>query len=515
TVILKRIQQPVTPLRPIEQILDYRPLVWTPGDKFHATVTVRRNSISTILNDSMRMYVELKTHRPGKIGLISDLPAKFHRVEVKVLKGEQRKLNRRKRQLARKEDLQLGGHPEMVRWKALDTRGFGTDQNLRLGDVTGDGNKEILFIRPGLTNGSSVVYLCAMNLDGDKLWQHGTPDSPVLDAGVELPVQVHDLDGDGSREVIFVNEGSIHILDGKNGQLLRSVEVPGSIDVQSITFGDLLATGRDNCILLSDRTNHLVVLNERLEMLWKQEVRKGSLPLVYDMNRDGHQEVLMGFSVFDHLGELMFDVGAFIGDQCYGIAVHELQVGLRMIPCLIYAAGDWGLMYFDFSGNLLKQNIMGHVRYVSIAELDAERPGLEAATSNGWGSDGQIHIMDASGQEVLNFMPVSGGGRCLPVNWKGDGEEFFITTADSIRGGMYDVKGQLAVEFPTDGHPVSCYIVQDLTGDARDEILVWNRQELWIYTQDDNPRMGNTYAPDRLPLYNHSMHRMNHSFPGW
>ena len=112
-------------------------------------------------------------------------------------------------------------------------------------------------------------------------------------------------------------------------------------------------------------------------------------------------------------------------------------------------------------------------------------------------------------------MPVSGAGRCLPVNWKGDGEEFFITAADSIRGGMYDVKGQLAVEFPTDGHPVSCYIVQDLTGDARDEILVWNRQELWIYTQDDNPRMGNTYAPDRLPLYNHSMHRMNHSFPGW
>jgi hypothetical protein len=208
-------------------------------------------------------------------------------------------------------------------------------------------------------------------------------------------------------------------------------------------------------------------------------------------------------------------VGAFIGDGCNGIAVNELQVEDRMVPCLIYAAGDWGLMYFDFQGNLLKQNIMGHVRYVGIADVDAERPGLEAITSNGWGSDGLVHLMDASGQTYVSFMSESGTVRCLPVNWKGDGEEFFIIGADSIQGGMYDGQGQVAVEFPSDGHPVSCYLAQDLTGDTRDEILVWDREELWIYTQDDNPRMGNTYAPDRLPLHSHSMFRMNHSFPGW
>ena len=54
-----------------------------------------------------------------------------------------------------------------------------------------------------------------------------------------------------------------------------------------------------------------------------------------------------------------------------------------------------------------------------------------------------------------------------------------------------------------------------VAGDARDEVLVWDNLELWIYTQDDNPRMGNTYAPDREPIYNHSMHHMNRSLPGW
>jgi hypothetical protein len=80
---------------------------------------------------------------------------------------------------------------------------------------------------------------------------------------------------------------------------------------------------------------------------------------------------------------------------------------------------------------------------------------------------------------------------------------------------MFNAVGQLAVAFPDDGHPVTCYMVQDLTGDARDELILWDQQRLWIYTQEDNPRMGNTYAPHRVPAYNHSMHQMISSIPGW
>jgi hypothetical protein len=276
-----------------------------------------------------------------------------------------------------------------------------------------------------------------------------------------------------------------------------------------------MGIGRDNCIILSDREHILLALNDRLELLWKQETKTGTQPMVYDLNGDNRHEVLMGYSVFDPEGNLMFDVGTFIGDACNGVTIHELKDGERMVPSLIYAAGDWGLMYFDFNGNLLKQNIMGNVQYLSVADFDAEQAGLEIATSNHWGSDGLVHILESSGEVHSNFMPASGVNRCLPVNWKGDGEEFLITSADSILGGMFDIDGQPAVRFPSDGHPVSCYMVQDLTGDARDEILIWDYKELWIYTQADNPRMGNTYDPDRIPLYNHSMHHMNRSLPGW
>lgn len=514
TVILKHIQQSVTPLRSIERILDYRPLVWTPGEKFHATVTVRRNTVTTILNDSIQMFAGKLPIQSGRIGLISDLPARFHSVEVKLLKGEQRKLTRKNRQLARKVNLNLSDHPEMVRWKMYETGDFGTNQNVRLGDLTGDGNKEIVFVRPKYKD-SSIGCICAMNLDGEVMWKYGTPGSNSLVTGDELPVQIHDLDGDGEREVIFVSNSRIHILNGKNGKLVRRVWVPGSKSVSSLIFGDLMGIGRDNCIILSDRKHILLALSDRLELLWEQKTKTGSQPLVHDLNGDGRHEVLMGYSVFDPEGNLKFDVGAFIGDACNGVTVHELKEGERTVPSLIYAAGDWGLMYFDFNGNLLKQNIMGNVQYLSVADFDAELPGLEIATSNQWGSDGLIHILESSGEVFGNFLPVSGVSRCLPVNWKGDGEEFLITSADSIMGGMYDRNGQPAVMFPSDGHPVSCYMVQDLTGDARDEVLVWDYKELWIYTQADNPRMGNTYDPDRISLHNHSMHHMNRSLPGW
>jgi len=514
TVTLKQIQQSVTPLRPIERILDIRPLVWSPGDRLNATITVRRNKISTILNDSINMHVEVQSSLSGKVGLISDLPAKFHSLEVRLLSGEQRKLARKQRQLARRSELHQGDHPEMVRWKRIEAGESGANQNIRLGDLNGDGNKEILIIRPD-GSGSDVGSISAINLEGELLWQYGTLLKCDGCSGRELPVEVHDLDGDGSREVVFVSKGELNILDGRTGKLNRRTEVPGSWEVQSLIFGDLLGVGRDNCILLSDREHFLMALNEKGELIWEQHTDSGSQPVVYDMDHDGRQEILMGYSVISPEGELIFDVGAHIGDQCNGVTVYEMVNGEQVTPCLVYAAGDWGLIYYDFEGHLLKQDILGHVSHLGVANLDNESPGLEIITSDEWGSNGLAHVLDATGAIMTGYMPESGVIRCEPVNWKGDGEEFYITSADTLKGGLFDGSGQLSVAFPSDGHPVSYYLATDLTGDARDEIILWDPREIWIYTQDDNPRMGNTYAPRRTPLYNQSMYQMYRSTPGW
>ena len=211
----------------------------------------------------------------------------------------------------------------------------------------------------------------------------------------------------------------------------------------------------------------------------------------------------MGYTVIHPGGELIYDVGEHIGDRCNGISVSEMRVGEQLT------------LYYDFTGHLLKQNILGHVGHLGVAELDMEMQGLEVISSNKWGSKGLAHVMDAGGNFISSFLPPSGVFRCQTVNWKGDGEEFFMTSADTIGGGLYDGNGELAVAFPSDGHPMAYYTATDLTGDARDELLLWNATELWIYTQNDNPRMGNTYKPRRIPLYNFSMHQMTRSTPVW
>jgi hypothetical protein len=402
----------------------------------------------------------------------------------------------------------------MVWWKKISINGFGSNHQIRLGDLTGDGNKEIAFIQKDQTS-MAVGAITVINLDGEVLWQYGEAETLNHVAGGQIPVQIHDLDGDGSREIIFISEGWIHLLEGRSGKLENRIRVPESMNVLNMQFADLLGIGRNNCMLLSDPFGKLVVLNEQLEMMWSQQTINSTYPTAHDLNGDGKQEVVMGYSVFDPTGKLLYDVGEYIGDRCNGVLVYTMIENELEIPCLVYAAGDWGLLYFDFMGNLIRQNNMGHVGYMSVADYNVEIPGLELAASNQWGSDGLIHLLDASGEVMNKFLPVSGPTRCQPVNWKGDGEEFLLTSADTIVGGMVDYSGQKAVKFPTDGHPVSYYLVQDLTGDARDEVVVWDQDRLWIYTQDDNPRMGNTYSPTRNPLFNHSMSHMTYSFSGW
>jgi rhamnogalacturonan endolyase len=75
--------------------------------------------------------------------------------------------------------------------------------------------------------------------------------------------------------------------------------------------------------------------------------------------------------------------------------------------------------------------------------------------------------------------------------------------------------GRPLVQFPDDGHPDMANAVLDLTGDCRDEIVVWNPRELWVYTQDDSPKAGRLYNPARNPLCNYSNYQATVSLPGW
>jgi hypothetical protein len=126
-----------------------------------------------------------------------------------------------------------------------------------------------------------------------------------------------------------------------------------------------------------------------------------------------------------------------------------------------------------------------------------------------------VNYYDANGKIFHDFEPAQHGSMCLPVNWTGKPPEYWILSPNVEEGGMFDGWGRRVFQFPADGHPDMCVTALDLTGDCRDEIVVWDPFEVWIYTQSDSPKSGKLYQPKHSPLYNESNYRANISLPRW
>jgi rhamnogalacturonan endolyase len=158
---------------------------------------------------------------------------------------------------------------------------------------------------------------------------------------------------------------------------------------------------------------------------------------------------------------------------------------------------------------------MGHAQTPSVAKYREDVPGLQLMNINFWKNPGLITIFDWDGNIVIQEEPIHSGSPILPVNWRGDGLEYAMLSSHTSKGGMVDGHLRRVVMFPDDGHPDTAFAVMNLTGDPRDEIVVWNTEEVWIYTQD-TPFVGEKiYAPERNPEYNESNYRTTVSTPRW
>jgi hypothetical protein len=88
----------------------------------------------------------------------------------------------------------------------------------------------------------------------------------------------------------------------------------------------------------------------------------------------------------------------------------------------------------------------------------------------------------------------------LPVKWRGDGQEFVLLSGNSKEGGMIDGHLRRVVMFPEDGHPDLAANVMNLTGDQRDENVLWDQKRIWIYTRRIGHSMARRFTPQSATL---------------
>ena len=530
--VLKMVRHAVGFHKPYEKILSEAECKWQPGDVLTVEVSVQADRISARLNGGLLLRAMDSEYQKGKIGLTANVPTKFFAVEVTTTQEKKVQYKTARDKINELEKELQANNPRPVVWKKISTEGFGVGRNLRFGDLDNDGIIDAL-IGQVLHHGpkdrnSELSCLTAMTFDGRQLWQIGQPDLWKNHLTNDVAFQIHDIDRDGKNEVVYCRNFEIIVADGATGKTKYKTQTPltpGGKPYRSvynifprilgdcIYFCDLSGKGYDGDIIFKDRYRYLWAFSDKLELLWHAECNTGHYPFAYDVDGDGKDELMMGYTLFDDNGEKLWTLDDTITDHADGVAILKFRPDSDLR--LLCAASDEGIFFTDMKGNILKHLYLGHVQNPAVANFRDDLPGLETVTINFWRNQGIIHYFDSDGNLYYSFEPNQYGSMCLPINWTGRSEEFFVHNPNVDEGGMYDGWGRKAVEFPDDGHPDMCNAVLDITGDCRDEAVVWDPKEIWVYTQDDNPKKGKLYKPSRNALYNYSNYQATVSLPGW
>lgn len=476
--------------------------------------------------------------RGGKIALTADCPSRFSDVEVRVTEAEARAIAQREKEALEREQVQMQRHPAMKLWKKIDLHNFGTSRQLRFGHLLGDGSWQIVLAqmqkRVSRDAYGFISCLTAIDLEGRVLWQLGEPSENTRELGkvsADMPFQIYDIDHDGVDEVIVGWDFEIRILDGRTGAVKRSVRTPIAdqddddligapfntyaftrLNPDGIRICNFRGLPQPSDLLIKDRYCRVWALNDQLDLLWsyKSPTNTGHCPLPVDVDDDGKDEVLVGYRLLNSDGTELWSY-PITEDHTDEIVAGRWMPGddQGYFACV---SGTQGFFIGDLYGNIVVRDRIGHAQRVSVANYCPEREGLEIAVVNFWGHQGCLFLYDAQGQPLWEMENEMNGNIIAPVNWDGSGQELILTNADPARGGLLNGNGVRAVAFPDDGHPTLCAEAINLTGDERDELIVWDEHSLWIYTQADGER-PQTYHPLKFPVYNASNYRGEYAYP--
>lgn len=521
-------------------VLDSVPFDYNCDDTYILKAEIKGSHVICSVDD--KVYFDLDTEyarQGGKVAITATIPTQFGFVNVTTSESTAASIDAaRNAYKAECEDAQAH-YPKMKLLKKIDLKGCGTGRQLRFGHLLGNGEYQMVMAqcqkRVNRDAYGTISCLTAFDLDGNILWQHGEPtdNHDIGTISADMPMQIYDIDGDGFDEVITAKNFEVLILDGRTGEVKKRAKAPFSTPEEDGTiigvpdkiyaFDRINPDGMRICnfrglekprdILIKDRYCRVYALNDDLEVMWhfQSDKNTGHFPFAIDINGDGHDELLVGYNMLDCHGNKMCTMPVnedHIDEIVPGRFESGPHKGTKFFACV---AGKEGFLISDFNGKLLKKDGIGHAQRVSLANYLPNRPGYEMVVVNFWGHQGIIYFYDSEGNQLWEMENELNGNLLTPVNWTGDGQDFILLNADIERGGMIDGNGIQVVKFPDDGHPTMCAEAVNLYGDARDEIVTWDYDSMYIYTQDDAPK-DDVYAPFKYPDYNASNYRGEYSY---
>lgn len=466
----------------------------------------------------------------GRAGVTANIPARFTDFRISAADAVEARIKSAIAARERELTSARAANPGLKLWKKFDTPNWGAGRNVRFGDLNGDGQIDMLIAQniPKVRGDAfdHISCLTAVTLEGKVLWQIGRADPRNGLLTNDTPFQIHDLDGDGRNEVVMIKDFQIQVLEGATGKVRQKTWMPPAPaenkerpyelnSGDSIIFLNLSGRKGRQEFLLKDRYRSFWVFNEDLKLLWTGAGQTGHYPYPYDFNGDGKDGFIIGYARWNSDGKQAWSLDAQMKDHTDGISVGNYTGNPDARPRVYSCGSDEGLVMMSEDGKLLKQVRLGHAQTQSVGKYRPEAKGLQIMTANFWRNTGIVTLFDADANILAQEELIPGSSHLQPVNWRGDGQEFALLSANIREGGMVDGQLRRVVMFPDDGHPDLAYQVLNVTGDERDEVIVWDQKSVWVYTQDRPFTGKRMYTPLRNPLYNDSNYRANVSLPAW